>query len=255
MVRSVFGNTAVDQAYVSLCLISVVLGTISCFICVILMYRMKSKRKTGHMQLLLYMTLYQCFFEMMLFTVNVDVGDDLLKVVSYGIVLPCGMMSAAYSNWMVFVAWYIVCFKKPFYVLPNFNLITFICAIPTTLVLVSYWYCAFAPGANCIAIAINDIYDLLRTASIAINFAFILGISLRLGLFSKELTPNKTDKDIAIRTCVLRLIFYPIAQVHFMSYICIILYITVLSFCTLFTGYLKSRISLVPYSVWSLSRF
>lgn len=208
---SLFGETTVETAYVCLCLISAILGVISSIFCILLMYQMKSIRKTGHIELLLYMTVYQFIYELFFFTISVDVGSALVKSISWGIAIPSGTMSVGYSNWMVFVAWYIVYFKKPFDVVSNMNMMTSICATPTIIETILYWYCDVS-YRSCVAIVINNIYDILRTTSIGINVALILSIAWELGFFNSESASHKDEKYLAIRTCVMRLILYPVAQ-------------------------------------------
>lgn len=209
---SLFGETTVETAYVCLCLISAILGVTSSIFCIVLMNQMKSQRKTGHIELLLYMTVYQFIYELFFFTISVDVGSALVKSISWGVAIPSGTMSVGYSNWMVFVAWYIVYFKKPFDVVANLNMMTCVCATPVLIETILYWYCDISYPA-CVPTVINNIYDVLRTASIGINVALILSIAWELGFFSCETAPpHKTEKYVAIRTCVMRLILYPVAQ-------------------------------------------
>jgi len=102
---SVFGDSEYEHIFTSLVLVATVIGCISSIITIIVIKRMKST--TGHILLLLYITYFQAVYDAFCFTANVDIGY-YVTVVTYTFALLTGIASAILSNWMIYIAWYIV---------------------------------------------------------------------------------------------------------------------------------------------------
>jgi hypothetical protein len=97
------------------------------------------------------------------------------------------------SNWMVFVAWYIVVYRKPFHVRPKLPLIILSSVLPSIAWASYFLSCSLPTKQSCVDFAVAHLYDNLRTTSVGINFAFVTIIMYRLGVcklnYHSHLTP------------------------------------------------------------------
>lgn len=210
MTKSTFGDDPAQQVYTALNLIAAVLSTAASAICITLIYRLKNK--TGHLQLLLYMYYFHTIFDMTLFSINVDLGNVPLQIISYEVGMVTGLCDAIMSNWMVIVAWYIVAYRKPFHVLPNLHWILLSTMVLSLPVGIYYLVCTIpTKDAACIEFVVLDIYDNMRITLIGINFLIIFVIMHKLDFFTHS-ARKKSEQEIAIRTVVFRLIPYPVVQ-------------------------------------------
>jgi hypothetical protein len=203
-----FGGEERHSVYVWLGLWGSIIGTICSLLTIVLIVRMKSN--TGHLHLVLLMTVYQLLYDVSFCFSDMDFGyypnciSNLLQL--FG-----GVGSALISNWIGFVAMYIVILRKKFDVfgsIVTIHLSTILPALANSLLYLGssvprpqendFWKKA----------SVVYVYNNIRLASIFFNFVFVLTIASHIYNRSSSNTPQ----EIAIRTLCLRMIYYPVVQ-------------------------------------------
>jgi hypothetical protein len=207
---NVFGDDAFEQSYISMNFLAALFGSVASIVTIVVIDRMP---KTGHLLLLLYMSYLQLGYDLFSFTLNVDI-NYYLKVISFVIDLPCGIAGSLISNWMMFIALYVVIFQKPFDVFGNMKLILATSVIPALIAPIVYLIGEAQSDQEIIDLAIIDVNNSIRMASIGLNFILILIIIYKISnpTAGSHTLSKQSISDIAIRTLALRMIFYPIAQ-------------------------------------------
>lgn len=206
---SAFGDDDFSEWYASINLIIAVLGVMVAVITLVVIQRIQY---TGHMYLLWYMSFWQLWADMFIFTSNVNFGLGWREA-SITIDLPTGLASAVVSNWMIYVAYYVVVYRKSFDIFAHINWIWITSLAPGLVTTAVYLIGVAQNDMNLISIAIIDMNNSMRLASIGFNLLLILIIIYNVGNITprKKLT-RKSLKDIAIRTLCYRIVFYPIVQ-------------------------------------------
>ncbi len=168
---------------------------------------------TGHVLLLLYWSYFQLVYDIFCFTSNVNCGLTL-RIISYVVHSFTGIVVSVLSNWMAYIALYIVFFRQKFDVFGNINAILASSIIPGIGCGLFYFIAAMHAINNqddLVTIAVSDIYNNLRLASIFLNFLFVAIILYKIELISSKMT-KQSPQETAIRTLAYRMIYYPIIQ-------------------------------------------
>ena len=124
-----------------------------------------------------------------------------------------GIGSSIMSNWIAFILFYVVVFKKAFDIVNNYVYIilsTFIIWLPIVVV---YSIGALPEGSNphLVDFANLTLYYYARLISIALNFIMI-GCILYKNYKVRSKSKIKTPAEIAINTLCRRVMYYPILQ-------------------------------------------
>jgi len=208
---AVFEDDASTQAYVSLNLIITVIGSLASLFMIIVIHRMKVK--TGHILLLLFMSYFQLIYDVFCFTANVDCGYSA-RVVSYFFHLSSGIAVSIFSNWIAFVALFIVFFRQKFDVLKNTYSILASAIIPGLASGIFYLIAALHTindHDDLVTVSVSQVYNNLRLISVFLNFFFVAIIVYKIEIMSSKMT-KKSPQEEAIRTLAYRMIYYPIVQ-------------------------------------------
>jgi hypothetical protein len=211
MPSSTFGDDEFTRWYVSLNIIAFVLESIAAILSLMVMHRMKSQ--TAHITLLWHMTVWQFWANIFTLTSNIYIGYDWREV-SMAIVIPTGIATAVISNWMVFLAWYIVINQKPFDIFPKLPWVHISAIVPGVIMDIIFIKAAAENDTNLEEIIVVDVYNICRIVSIGFNFLLIIFIIYKISNItsrSRALT-KETMKEGAIRTLALRMILYPVVQ-------------------------------------------
>lgn len=206
-----FGGSSEHQVFVSLNLVTTVLGSAASLFTILLIHRMKVS--TGHVLLVLTMSYLQFLYDITFFFSNVVI-TYYINVFANFFQLTAGVGGSLVSNWIAFIALYIILYRRKFNIFENYYYILATCLIPGIVPTIIYGIGSIPDDAQndeLIGLAILDIYYYIRLISIALNFFFVFLAFYKINLMSST-TLNKSPQEIAIRTLARRLIFYPIVQ-------------------------------------------
>ena len=74
----------------------------------------------GYIKLILAMSWYQLVYDITLFTVIADVGSYPIEYISTVVEIIGGIGASFMSNWIAFVLFYVVVYKKSFDIMKNY---------------------------------------------------------------------------------------------------------------------------------------
>jgi hypothetical protein len=211
MGSSIFDGDTDYKVYVSLNLITTVLGSFASLFTILLIYRMGVK--TGHVKLVLTMSIFQLMYDVTFFFSNVDCGYYISVVANIFQVLG-GIAGSLVSNWIAFIALYIILYRRKFDIFGHYLKILASCMVPGLVDVVIFLVATCPEDAQndeLLDVSILDYYYYLRIGSICLNFIFVFVACYKVDLMSSK-TSNKSEQEIAIRTLARRLILYPIVQ-------------------------------------------
>eukprot|EP01040_Poterioochromonas_malhamensis_P000429 gene429-461_t len=206
-----FEGTEEHQVYVILNLITSIVGSAASLFTILLIHRMKVN--TGHVLLVLTMSYFQLLYDLTFFFSNVVV-TYYTNVFANFVQLAAGIAGSLVSNWIAFIALYIILYRRKFNIFNHYYYILASCLLPGIIDTVIYGIGAIPESRqidDLIDLSILDIYYYVRLISILLNFIFIFIAFYKINLMSST-TLNKSPQEIAIRTLARRLIFYPIVQ-------------------------------------------
>lgn len=203
-----FGGEDRHRAYVWLGLWGSIVGTLCSLLTIVLIIRMKSN--TGHLHLVFLMSVYQLIYDVSFSFSDINFGYYPNAASNFTQLLG-GISSALISNWIAYVAMYIVLFRKKIDVFENIVPIHVTTILPAFVVSLIYLFAA-VPKSNLNAslksASIVYVYNNIRLLSIFLNFVFVVAIAIRI----YNSGGNKTPQEIAMRTLCLRMIYYPFVQ-------------------------------------------
>jgi hypothetical protein len=182
MSDTVFGDDAFEQSYVSVSLVAAFFGTVASIITIIIIRRMP---KTGHLLLLLYMSYFELGYDLVSFTLNVHI-NHYLTVFSFTIALPTAIIRTIISNWMMFIAFYVVMYQKPFEVFGWKRIIFFTSVIPALICTSMYIIGEATSDPEMIHLVISQINNIMRMILIGLNFIFISVIIYKITAFTSS---------------------------------------------------------------------
>lgn len=206
-----FEGTEEHQVYVILNLITSIIGSAASLFTILLIHRMKVN--TGHVLLVLTMSYFQLLYDLTFFFSNVVV-TYYTNVFANFVQLAAGIAGSLVSNWIAFIALYIILYRRKFNIFNYYYYILASCLLPGIIDTVIYGIGAIPESRqidDLIDLSILDIYYYVRLVSIILNFIFVFIAFYKINLMSST-TLNKSPQEIAIRTLARRLIFYPIVQ-------------------------------------------
>jgi len=214
MAVCVFNGSVRNQAYVSMNLVTSIIGSIASLLTILLIRRMNvTNGKNGHVVLVLIMSYYQLAYDLTFFFSNVNCGDDLTTIANFFQLLG-GVSGSLISNWIAFVALYIVHYRAKFDVMKNLQLIQWSCFIPgfaNALFFVAVTQPDTTENNFLVYVSVIYVYYYIRIASIAINF--VLCSITAYWIYKRRSTIGiATDSEIAIRILSRRMIYYPLIQ-------------------------------------------
>ena len=170
----------------------------------------------GYIKLILAMSWYQLMYDITHFNDVIDINNvgiyPILYIAHVGQQIG-GIGSSIMSNWIAFILFYVVVFKKAFDIVNNYVYIilsTFIIWLPIVVV---YSIGALPEGSNphLVDFANLTLYYYARLISIALNFIMI-GCILYKNYKVRSKSKIKTPAEIAINTLCRRVMYYPILQ-------------------------------------------
>lgn len=200
-----------NQVYISLNIIMSFIGSMASITTIFIIHRLKSK--TGHVQLVLTMSYFQLLYDMTFFFSNVDCGY-YISVAANVFQLSCGIAGSLISNWIAFIAWYVVTYRKKldiFYWYRYMLLSSLLPGIADALI-----YCvATIPQPNTnddmADMSVLGMYYYTRLVSIGLNFIMCSIAVYKIRLMGSN-KAKKSDHEIAIATVTSRMVLYPIVQ-------------------------------------------
>ena len=159
------------------------------------------------------MSWYQLVYDITLFTVIVDVGNYPIVYISTVVEIIGGMGASFMSNWIAFVLFYVVVYKKSFDVMKNYIYIILSTVIIWIPIVVIYSIGALPEGSNShlVTFVHLTLYYYARLVSIALNFIMI-GFIVYKNYQVRSKSTTKTPAEIAINTLCRRVMYYPILQ-------------------------------------------
>jgi len=159
------------------------------------------------------MSWYQLVYDITLFTVIVDVGNYPIVYLSTVVEIIGGIGASFMSNWIAFVLFYVVVYKKSFDVMMNYIYIILSTVIIWIPIVVIYSIGALPEGSNphLVTFVHLTLYYYARLVSIALNFIMI-GFIVYKNYQVRSKSTTKTPAEIAINTLCRRVMYYPILQ-------------------------------------------
>jgi hypothetical protein len=213
MSDSVFGGSEHNQVYVALNLVFSFIASLASVLTLMLIRKMQVR--TGHVTLIYYMTWFQLMYDCTLFFSNVDCGYYVTAVANF-FQLFGGVSSSLISNWIAFIAYFIIIYRQRFDIFGNFYSIMLIACLPGFANGVFYLYTMIPESdyqRDLERVAILFIYYYIRLGSIFLNFLFCGVAFYKVQLISSsKLANHKSVQETAIRTLALRMVYYPIVQ-------------------------------------------
>ena len=159
------------------------------------------------------MSWYQLVYDITLFTVIVDVGNYPIVYLSTVVEIIGGIGASFMSNWIAFVLFYVVVYKKSFDVMKNYIYIILSTIIIWIPIVVIYSIGALPEGSNphLVTFVHLTLYYYARLVSIALNFIMI-GFIVYKNYQVRSKNATKTPAEIAINTLCRRVMYYPVLQ-------------------------------------------
>eukprot|EP01033_Poteriospumella_lacustris_P008990 gene8992-6457_t len=205
----VFQGTQRDVTYAIISMVMSILGTLASIIMIILIYRMKST--TGHVHLVLIMSVYQLLYDATFFFSDVNCGY-YVTVFADVVQLIGGVAASAVSNWIAFIALYIVWYRQKFDIfgsMPTIHVTSFLPGFIAAVIFLIASVPKSKENDNLVEISIVFIYNDMRMFSIFLNFVFVSLIMIRI---SRSGGNANSPQEIAIRTLARRMVYYPVIQ-------------------------------------------
>ena len=167
----------------------------------------------GYIKLILAMSWYQLVYDITLFTVIADVGSYPIEYISTVVEIIGGIGASFMSNWIAFVLFYVVVYKKSFDITKNYIYIILSTVIIWIPIVVIYSIGALPKGSNphLVTFVHLTLYYYARLISIALNF-ILIGCILYKNYQIRSKSTTKTPAEIAINTLCRRVMYYPILQ-------------------------------------------
>jgi hypothetical protein len=152
-------------------------------------------------------------YDITLFTVIVDVGNYPIVYLSTVVEIIGGIGASFMSNWIAFVLFYVVVYKKSFDVMKNYIYIILSTIIIWIPIVVIYSIGALPEGSNphLVTFVHLTLYYYARLVSIALNFIMI-GFIVYKNYQVRSKNATKTPAEIAINTLCRRVMYYPVLQ-------------------------------------------
>lgn len=203
-----YGSTN-EQVYISLNLVSTVIGSAFSILLIVLIYRMKVSN--GHVLLVESMSWFQLLYDVTFFFSNIEINYTILTIANACQIIG-GITKSIVSNFIAYIVFHVVYFKQSYDIYKNYNMIMAISLVPSLMTFVVFMV-ASVPKANesLMVVALFDMYYCIRLASIALNFV-LCGMTvyvIRRMLYNKT---TRTDQEQAIITLSNRMLYYPILQ-------------------------------------------
>ncbi len=210
---SVFGGGVNSEVYVALNLVFCFIASLASILTLMLIHKMNVH--TGHVTLIFYMTIFQLAYDCTLFFSNVNCGYYITAFANF-FQLFGGVSSSLISNWIAFIAYYIIIYRERFDIFSNFYPIMISACLPGFANGVFYLAVIIPQSAqkpHLINVALLDVYYYIRLGSIFLNFIFCGIAFYKVQLISsRKLATHKSVQETAIRTLALRMVYYPIVQ-------------------------------------------
>eukprot|EP01033_Poteriospumella_lacustris_P001235 gene1235-899_t len=201
-------NRQRNEVYVWLSFWVTIITSVASIVTIILIRRMKSN--TGHVRLLYLMSIYQLFYDGSIFCSDIDVGY-YISAFANTLQLFGGTAGAITSNWIAFVAMYIVWNLQTFDIFRNMPWIHATCLVPALVTCLLFFFATVPRSQENEALRYDTVvyvYNNIRLLSICLNFIFVLATAGKIYRSAR----TKSPQDIAIRTLTLRMIYYPVLQ-------------------------------------------
>jgi hypothetical protein len=208
-----FIGTTYEKVFDILTLLMSLIGCAASIITIILIRRMKTASGyPSHLLLVLIMSYYQVGYDFTFFFRSVYTRYYVFVVAFFFQVL-FGIAGSLISNWISFVALYIVVMKRKLDANQYFWKILWTSTLPA-LIIALLFFAAAVPQTH----RNEHVYHVteylnyyVRLVLIGINFLFCGAILYQVELISSQ-TTKKSPQELAIRLLARRMIFYPIVQ-------------------------------------------
>lgn len=210
---TVFGDDPLFQLFASLVLISSIIGCVASLLIIIIIQRMGSK--TEHVLLILWTSYFQFIYDVFSFPTYIDCGY-YWTVISVFFHVFSGITTEIMTNWITFIALYIVLYRHKIRAHQYIKSILFTAIFPGMLLGIFYLAVSLPDDKDSSrplqVLACVTLDDCIRLASTILNFSFIFIIIYRISATASK-GRQKTEEEIAIRTLIVRMLFYPIVQI------------------------------------------
>jgi hypothetical protein len=204
-----FGGSPRNVGYVVVNLITSFFGTLASVVTILLIRRMKAT--TGHVHLVFLMSVYQLMYDVSFFFAVVNIQYYVVAV-SKAFQLFGGVASSIMSNWIAFVALYVVWYRQRLDIFQSIRAIHWTSLLPS-IVTSFVSFISDIPKSNenpkLESINVIYVYDTIRWFSIFLNFVFTFLIVVKVYQYKST---ESSRQEVAIRTLAKRMIFYPIIQ-------------------------------------------
>jgi hypothetical protein len=208
---SFFGDDDLYETYNIFNFVMTILSAMLSILTILLIQRMNVK--SGHLLLLLWISYFQLIYDLFSFTTNSAVGY-YINVLSVTLRLFSLSTSLNISNWMSFIAFRVIFYRKLLDAYEYFNIILFTSMIPGITFAIIYMIATIPESKrdhDLSNIIVADASYHFRNAVIVLNFLFSCAIFYKLYRTSSK-SRTKTTQEKAIRVIAVRIVFYPVFQ-------------------------------------------
>jgi hypothetical protein len=209
---SAFEGNSHQLAFAGLALAATVVGSIASIIMLMLIRNMGTWN--GHLLLITTMTIFQLIYDFSFFTGVVDTGVGVLTIVSNITQLFSGILSSLVSNWVAWVAFYVIYYKCKFEIFRYYPRMVLLATVPACFV-VTLFCLAVAETSNdeYIRIALL-LYNFVKICSIFINCVLIAWTAVLIRrMRSGSVSRSRSAAETSINELVIRLFYYPLVQI------------------------------------------
>lgn len=207
---TVFGGSERNIAFCSLALIASLSSSTAS---VIMIHIIRKLHWSGHLSLIYTMTWFQLLYDVSFFTGIVNTNNAALQILSNLAQVFGGISSSIMSNFVAFVALYVIAKVATLNILKYYYIIVAISVLPAFVVSVIYLTgeAQYNKHPKLAEFSILDLYYYIRLSSILLNFIFSFCTFYCIHRINSH-KKTKSNAEKAIGTLAMRLFYYPVVQ-------------------------------------------
>eukprot|EP01039_Chlorochromonas_danica_P005098 gene5099-5602_t len=159
------------------------------------------------------MSYYQLFYDLTFPFSTIELGHYIVAAANFFQLL-CGIGGSLASNWIAFIAWYIVTYGQKPDIVGHFHLVLLSTLVVGLADALLYFFSVVpqeTTNDHLEDISIIDFYYYVRLASIGVNFVLCIITMYKIYLMSSK-KAEKSVHERAIETLAQRMVYYPVVQ-------------------------------------------
>ncbi len=160
------------------------------------------------------MTSFQLLYSVSFFTGVIDVGNDVITIISNVCQLFSGLGTSLTANLVAYIAFYVIYHKKSLDIFHYFKYFLGALLIPSLGIPLLYLLSIskFSPTYITPDLIVLKIYYYVKIASICANFVLVIMTFLSIRRMSSGSHLSLSNSEVALNLFTVRLFYYPIVQ-------------------------------------------